>query len=185
MGAASDEALLAAIARGDGASARTFVRRYQQRVYGLAVTILGDRQGAEDVSQDAFVRIWRHAGAFDARRGQVAPWVLAITRNAAIDAIRLRRAAPWDPESMVTLTGPSPDRAPDEQAQLGLDIDRVRAALADLPSDQRHAVLLAAFYGRTAAEIATSESIPLGTAKTRVRTGLRKLRALLDDEVVR
>lgn len=185
MGAASDEALLAGIASGDRAAARTFVRRYQQRVFGLALTILGDRHGAEDVAQDAFVRIWRHAGAFDARRGQVAPWVLAITRNAAIDAIRLRRAAPSDPETILALGGPSNDRSLDEQAELGLDVARVRAALAVLPAEQRHAVLLAAFYGRTAAEIAASEAIPLGTAKTRIRTGLRKLRTLLDDEVAR
>ncbi|WP_426570791.1 RNA polymerase sigma factor [Aquihabitans sp. McL0605] len=185
MWSASDEALLAGIATGDGSAARTFVRRYQQRVFGLALTILSDRHSAEDAAQDAFVRIWRHAGAFDPRRGKVAPWVLTITRNAALDAVRLRRAVPADPETMLALALPSAERSPSDHAELDFDIDRARGALAELPADQRQAVLLAAFYGLTAAEIAAIADIPLGTAKTRIRTGLRKLRTLLDTEATR
>lgn len=185
MWTASDEALLAGIATGDEPSARAFVRRYQQRVFGLAVAIVGDRHGAEDVAQDAFLRIWRHAGAFDARRGAVAPWVLTITRNAAVDALRLRRATPADPEALLALAPPSSERSPTECAERGVDVERVRRALAELPIEQRRAVVLAAFYGQTAAEIAASEAIPLGTAKTRIRTGLGKLRSRLDDEVAR
>jgi RNA polymerase sigma-70 factor (ECF subfamily) len=185
MGTASDEALLAGIATGDAAAARTFVRRYQQRVYGLAVTILRDARGAEDVAQEAFLRVWRHAGAFDARRGDVAPWVLTIARNAALDALRLRRATPIEPDAIVALGPPSGDRSPAELAEHEHDVARVRRALADLPAEQRDAVLLAAFHGQTAAEIAAREGIPLGTAKTRIRTGLRKLRDRLDEETVR
>jgi RNA polymerase sigma-70 factor (ECF subfamily) len=185
MGTASDEALLAGIATGDAASARTFVRRYQQRVFGLALTILHDRHGAEDVAQEAFVRVWRHAGAFDARRGDVAPWVLTITRNAALDALRLRRATPSDPQTIAAFGIAASDRSPADAAEHDADIDRVRQVLGDLPIEQRDAVLLAAFGGLTAAEIATRESIPLGTAKTRIRTGLRKLRAGLDEGATR
>lgn len=185
MGTASDEALLAGIATGDEPAARMFVRRYQQRVFGLAVTIVGDRQAAEDVAQDAFLRIWRHAGTFDARRGAVAPWVLTITRNAAVDALRLRRATPADPETLLALASPSSERSPTESVEHVLDVERVRRVLAELPVEQRRAVVLAAFYGQTAAEIATSEAIPLGTAKTRIRAGLAKLRDRLDDEVPR
>jgi RNA polymerase sigma-70 factor (ECF subfamily) len=185
MAVASDEALLAGIATGDAASARTFVRRYQQRVFGLALTILHDRQGAEDVAQEAFVRIWRPAGAFDARRGNVVPWVLTITRNAALDALRMRRAVPVEPDVLSSLVPPSGDRSPTDAAEHGFDVDRVRRLLAELPAEQRDAVLLAAFHGRTAAEIAASESIPLGTAKTRIRTGLRKLRDRLAEEAAR
>jgi len=185
MAAASDEALLAGIATGDAVSARTFVRRYQQRVFGLALTILHDRQGAEDVAQEAFVRVWRHAGAFDARRGNVAPWVLTITRNAALDALRLRRATPVEPDVIVTMAPAALGRGPADAAEHGFDVDRVRRLLAELPAEQRDAVLLAAFHGRTAAEIAASESIPLGTAKTRIRTGLRKLRDRLAEEAAR
>src|SRR4051812_46023868 len=85
---ASDEALLAALAAGDEEAAVAFVRRYQRRVYGLAVTLLGDRDLADDVAQEAMVRAWRHAAAFDVRRGSVSTWLLAITRNLAIDALR-------------------------------------------------------------------------------------------------
>ncbi len=183
MGIASDEALLAGVAAGDEAAARAFVGRYQHRVFGLAVTIMGDRHGAEDVAQDAFVRIWRHAGAFDARRGRVAPWVLTITRNAALDAVRLRRAVLASPETLLALAQPAPGPSPADLAEHGDAIDLVREALAELPADQRHAVLLSAFYGRTAAEVAVSEGIPLGTAKTRIRSGLRRLRVRLADEV--
>jgi RNA polymerase sigma-70 factor (ECF subfamily) len=185
MAAASDEALLAGIAMGDPASARTFVRRYQQRVFGLAVTILHDRQAAEDVAQEAFLRVWRHAGAFDARRGSVAPWVLTITRNAALDALRLRRATPTDPDTLLALVPPSSERSPADAAEHHDDVDHVRRLLADLPVEQRDAVLLASFHGQTAAEIAERQSIPLGTAKTRIRTGLRKLRDRLGEEAAR
>lgn len=181
MTAASDEALLAGIALGDAAAARTFVRRYQQRVFGLALTILGDRHGAEDVAQEAFVRVWRHAATFDPRRAEVATWVLTITRNAAIDAVRLRRATLASPEVLLALALPAPGAGPDQQAVDGAQLDRIRGALAELPPEQRQAVLLAAYLGRTAAEVAEAEAIPLGTAKTRIRAGLGKLRAGLAD----
>lgn len=178
----SDEALLAGIAAGDEAAARGFVRRYQQRVYGLALTIVGERHGAEDVAQEAFVRVWRHAGAFDARRGTAATWTLTITRNLAIDAVRMRRATTVDPSAVLWSTRPAPDDGPAERTLTSHALDEVRRALASLPDDQRHAVLLAAFYGRTAAEVAGQEQVPLGTAKTRIRTGLRRLRAEVDRE---
>lgn len=183
MGIASDEALLAGMAAGDHDAARAFVRRHQQRVYGLAAGVVADRDAAQDVAQEAFVRIWRHAGAFDPRRGSVAGWVLTITRNAAIDAVRLRRATLADPETMLALMGPAAGPGPDDRAVFAEELDRVRWALATLPPNQRHAVLLAAFFGLTAVEIAEREGIPLGTAKTRVRDGLRRLRDRLAEGV--
>src|SRR4029453_13133184 len=89
MWRASDESLLAGLAGGDVKAAAVFVRRYQRRVFGLALTIVGDSQMAEDVAQETFLRAWRHADAYDARRGRVSVWVLAIARNLAIDAVRL------------------------------------------------------------------------------------------------
>ncbi len=184
MSTASDEALLAGIAIGDEVSARTFVRRYGRRVFGMTFTVLGDRHAAEDAAQETFVRVWRHAGGFDARRGAVAPWVLTIARHAAIDAARMRRAVSVDPDSIEGLLAvPTERRSTDEVAEDDLDVERVWSALSEVPVDQRRSVVLAAFYGRTAAEIADIESIPLGTAKTRIRTGLRRLRSLLADEV--
>ena len=173
----SDEALLAGMAEGDEASAVVFVRRYQRRVFGLAVSMVGDPGVAEDVAQEAMVRVWRHASVFDARRGAVVPWVLTITRNLAVDALRLRRAVPTDPDDFVGLglVGTEPD--PGEAAGSGDLPPYVRRALAAMPPEQRRALVLASVYGRTAAEISESESIPLGTAKTRIRAGLAKLRA--------
>src|SRR5690349_2083588 len=86
---ASDEALVAGLALGDADAALAFVRRFQRRVYGCALAIVGDRGRAEDVAQEAFVRAWKHAAIFDPRRASVATWLLTITRNLAIDAVRV------------------------------------------------------------------------------------------------
>ena len=177
----SDEALVAGMAVGDDRATVAFVRRYQKRVYGLAVGMLGDPGTAEDVAQEALVRAWRHAPVFDARRGSVSSWVLTITRNLAIDAIRQRRAVPTDPESLVALGLAGAGNAAEDIAAAGRLAPELRRALAGLPVEQRRATVLAALYGRTASEISTSEAIPLGTAKTRIRTGLSKLRAALRD----
>jgi RNA polymerase sigma-70 factor (ECF subfamily) len=135
----SDEALLSGMAMGDQEAAVVFVRRYQRRIFGLAYSMTNDASVSEEVAQEALIRVWRHAPVFDHRRGSVTSWVLTITRNLTIDALRMRRTVPTDP-----------------------------------------AVVLAAVYGRTALEISDEESIPLGTAKTRIRTGLIRLRAAVE-----
>jgi RNA polymerase sigma-70 factor (ECF subfamily) len=178
----SDEGLLAGMAAGDERAAAVLVRRYQGRVYGLAYSVLGEAAGAEEVAQEAMLRVWRHASVFDPRRGAVSTWVLTITRNLAIDALRLRRAAPVDPDTFSGLPTPDSDRTPEDAAVAMDGVPAVRAALASLPDEQRRAVVLAAVYGRTAAEISETEQIPLGTAKTRIRAGLIKLRAALVDD---
>lgn len=121
--------------------------------------------------------VWRHAGTYDARRASVATWLLTITRNLAIDSMRIRRAIPFDPDLLSQLL---PESASIDPQQAAIDTDqlgRLGVELGKLPIDQRRAVLLATLAGRTAAEIAEIEGIPLGTAKTRIRTGLRRLRA--------
>jgi RNA polymerase sigma factor (sigma-70 family) len=176
----SDEALLAGMALGEQAAAITFVRRYQRRVFGLAYSMTGDSGVAEDVAQEAMTRVWRHAPVFDPRRGSVASWVLTITRNLAIDALRLRRAVPTDPDDFAATALRSNEHNPEDSARRG-DIRRtVRTALQVLPDEQRRAVVLAAVYGRTALEISDAEGIPLGTAKTRIRTALIRLRAAIE-----
>lgn len=185
MSELSDEALLAGMAVGDETAAVTFVRRYQRRVYGLAVSMLGDPQAAEDVAQEALLRAWRHAQVFDTRRGSAATWVLAITRNLAIDAMRVRRAAPMDPARFLSLGSVSLDQSPEEAAEAGDAKPGIRAALGLLPPEQRRALVLAVVYGLTAADVSQRESIPLGTAKTRIRAGLQKLRATMDVKVNR
>jgi RNA polymerase sigma-70 factor (ECF subfamily) len=179
----SDEALLAGMAAGDEASTVAFVRRYQRRVFGLAVGILVDRGAAEDVAQEALFRAWRHAPVFDTRRGSVENWVLTITRNLSIDALRKRRSTPTDPEELVALARASASTPMEESVDSRSMSSSIVRALESIPSDQRRAVVLASLYGRTALEIAAIESIPLGTSKTRIRAGLSKLRSILESEV--
>ena len=179
-GELSDEALLAGMAVGDQSSAVTFTRRYQRRVFGLAYSMTSDAGLSEDVAQEAMVRVWRHAPVFDPRRGSVTSWVLTITRNLAIDALRLRRAVPMDPDDFAATALASVEHNPEDAVRRGDVRQLVRGALATLPEEQRRAVVLAAVYGRTALEISESEGIPLGTAKTRIRTALIRLRAAVE-----
>jgi RNA polymerase sigma-70 factor (ECF subfamily) len=181
-GELSDEALLSGMAVGEQAAAVSFVRRYQRRVFGLAFKMTGDPGVAEDVAQEAMVRVWRHAPVFDPRRGSVSSWVLTITRNLAIDALRLRRAVPTDPDDFAASAMLSNEHNPEDAIRRGDARHTVRAALEVLPDEQRRAVVLAAVYGRTALEISESEGIPLGTAKTRIRTALIRLRAAVEQE---
>jgi RNA polymerase sigma factor (sigma-70 family) len=170
----SDEALVAAFAAGDTDAATTFVRRHQARVFGLAVTMVGDPSVAEEIAQEAFTRAWRHAESYDARRGKVATWLLTITRNLAIDHLRARRTEPTDPAAI-------------QQAEQALwmssgsrpagEVGELREALGEVPAEQRRALLLAALFGYTAREISAIEDIPLGTAKTRIRTAMQRVAA--------
>jgi RNA polymerase sigma factor (sigma-70 family) len=180
----NDETLLAGLAAGDAEAARLFVRRYQARVYGVAVSVLGDRAAAEDVAQEAFMRALRRADAFDARRGTVAAWLLRITRNLAIDRLRLRRPDLVEPERLAVLDVVSGGLSVEDNAVIADAAAEVRAVLRQLPVEQSRAVLMAACYGHTAEEISRSEHIPIGTAKTRIRLGLRKVRALLIDSSI-
>lgn len=172
----SDEALVAGMAAGDEDAGAAFVRRHERKVYGIAVAVTMDRSTAEDVAQEAFLRAWRHAAVFDPRRAPAAAWLSTITRNLAIDALRLRRATPVDPDDAVWLDLGVDERAPDAQAVHADAVDRVRGALRTVPVEQRRALVRSAFYGQSASEIAAAEGIALGTAKSRVRLGLARVR---------
>src|SRR6516165_4609738 len=176
---AADHALLVGLGRGDPEAGRAFVHRYQRRVYGLARSVMGDPTHAEEIAQEALIRAWRNAGSYDARLGSVSSWLLTITRNLAIDALRKKRAAPTDPNTAVFMGLPAERAERVDAAIVADDTDRVRAALRLLPDEQRRALLLAAFYGLSAGEISETESIPLGTAKSRVRSSLQKVRSLI------
>src|SRR5919197_3919098 len=147
--APSDEALLAGLAAGDPDAAAAFVRRFQGRVYGLAMTILGDPAAAEDVAQEAFVRAWRHATTFDPRRGAVASWLLAIARNLALDRARLKRAYPVDPGLLASWLERDDARETSDITRGIAERDRLRGLLAGLPPKQRRTLVLATFFGRT------------------------------------
>lgn len=171
-----DETLLAGLGAGDAELALAFVRRFQRVVFGVAMTVIGDTTTAEDVAQQAFEQAWRHAQVFDSRRGSVRAWLTTIARNLAVDVVRARTAAPVDPDELpaiLTAVTDTPERlavAHDSAAEL-------RRTLAGLPEPQGRAVAMAGIYGMTAQQIADTEGIPLGTAKTRIRDGMQKLRA--------
>jgi RNA polymerase sigma factor (sigma-70 family) len=177
----SDEALLAGFATGDPGTAATFVRRFQGRVYGLALTIVRQPAIAEEVAQETFARVFRHAGNYDARKGRVSTWLLSIARNLAIDQTRIRRLDPVDPDVIaaeVSLISQEP--AADERDLQPDERDQLRSAITELPDDQRRALVLAAYMGRTAREISDLDDVPLGTVKTRIRTAMIKLRDELE-----
>jgi RNA polymerase sigma factor (sigma-70 family) len=180
MWSLSDESLLAGLGSGDPESAASFVRRYQARVYGLAFTIVGDPDSAQDVAQETFIRAWRYASAYDPRRGRVSSWLLTIARNLAIDARRPPVAVPTDPQVIPALDHSSPEAGPEERSLGTDDSVRLRKAVASLPEEQRRAVVSAAVFGYTAREIGESEGIPIGTVKTRIRAAMLKLRSALE-----
>jgi len=178
-----DDMLLERFGRADREASVVFFRRFYKRVFGLALAIVSDQRTAEDVAQEAFVRAWRNADAFDPRRGTVPTWLLTITRNVAIDSLRVRRPIPVDPEAI--LEAPTPNSALDP-ADAVMEVDRaerLHRAISRLPRPQRRAVVLAGLYGFSASEVAEAEQIPLGTAKSRIRIALRRLRTteLLDE----
>ena len=176
-----DAKTMAAFARRDPDSARELYDRYASRVYGLGIVMLGNASGAEDLVQDTFVKLWRSADRFDAARGSLDSYVLLIARSLAIDTIRRRVALAHGDTSEILEHQPSSERGPEESAEISDQIERARRALDDLVPEQRAALELAYFGGRTAAQVAELEDIPLGTAKTRIRAGLMKLRYALGE----
>jgi RNA polymerase sigma factor (sigma-70 family) len=178
-----DETLLAGLGAGDADLAIAFVRRFQRLVFGVAVTVLSDPGIAEDVAQQAFEQAWRHAQVYDSRRGSVRAWLTTITHNLAIDVVRARTSAPVDPGDLPALLTAVTD-TPERLAVAHDNAAGVRRALARLPSPQARAVAMAGIYGMTARQIADVEGVPLGTAKTRIRDGMQKLRnAFLPEDV--
>ena len=175
---AEEAELLGRIAAGDERAIEALHRRYAGPLYSLAFQVTRADRFAQDVVQEVFVAVWRDAGRFDPARGSVAAWLFSLARHKAIDLVRReatvrRHTAEVDLEWAV-----APDDV-DEEAWLRVRRDAVRAAIATLPEAQRTAVELAFFAGLTHVEVAEKLAIPLGTAKTRIRTALLRLRDLI------
>lgn len=174
----SDETLLAGLTTRDDEISLAFVRRFQAHVFAVALAIVGDRAAAEDVAQQTFERVWRRSSTFDPGRGNVRAWLTTVTRNMARDTLRGRRPDPVDPTDLIRLLGSSRDE-PEESSIRNESRATLRAALRGLPSEQARALVMAGVYRMTAQEVAESEGIPLGTAKTRIRSAMMKLREQL------
>lgn len=170
-----DEALLAGFAAGTSEVAVAFVRRFQGHVYGVAMAIVGDAVLAEDVAQHAFERAWRSARRYDSGKASVRTWLTTITRNLAIDSLRSRKPTPVDPVDLVRLLGPLEDD-PGHLAVRSESAQTLHHAIRTLPPEQARAIVMAGIYRMTADAVAACEGIPLGTAKTRIRAAMRKIR---------
>lgn len=179
----ADDMLLASLGAGDPQAALAFIRRFQPVVFGVALTIVGDSGLAEDIAQQAFERAWRHAGLYDPRRGSVRNWLTRIVHNLAVDAVRVRLPVPLDPHDLLPLISAITD-TPERRALAGETSAQLRMALATLPPEQARAVIMATVHAMTAREIASVESIPIGTAKSRIRAAMIKLHTALSCEGV-
>jgi RNA polymerase sigma-70 factor (ECF subfamily) len=162
--------LLQRLARGDRAALGDLYDLYAGLVHGLALRVLRDASEAEDVVQEVFMQVWRQAGRYDPVRGRPEAWVCTMARTRALDRLRQRASRREDPSE----AAPPRSEVPVPETALA-----VRAALGALSDEQRKAVELAYFDGLTQTEIARRLGEPLGTIKTRIRTGMMRLREAL------
>lgn len=182
----ADEELMPLIATRDPEAFAVFYDRHGGVAYSLAYRIVGDRGTAEDVTQEAFVSIWRSGARFDPTRGSVRAWLLSIVRNRGIDFLRSRAGrAPklaFDDDSI--LEQRPAEELTDEEALRRETTTELRGALGTLPAEQAQVIELAYFGGFSHSEIARMLGVPLGTVKGRMRLGLEKVRAELAEGLV-
>ncbi len=176
----SDVELVRAFARRDGAAAGELYRRFAPRIYGLGMVMLGNPPQAEDLVQDTFVKVWRKADSYEEARGSLDTWVLLIARSLAIDLLRRRVLETRILAGQEHRSEASEDPGPERYAETMDLADRAKRAMNALTPQQRAALELAYFGGKTSSEVAELEGIPVGTAKTRIRTALIRLREALE-----
>ncbi len=176
----ADADVVRSFAHRDPKAAEELYRRFAPRVFGLGLVMLGNGSQAEDLVQDTFVKVWRNADSYEGSRGSLDTWVLLIARSLAIDLLRRRVLEARILEGRAHQRESSDEPGPDEQVET-LDLtERARRAMATLSPPQRAALELAYFGGKTSTEVAELEGIPIGTAKTRIRTALVRLREALE-----
>jgi RNA polymerase sigma-70 factor, ECF subfamily len=174
----TDGSLLQRIADGDSGAFETLYHRFARPLFGLALRMLRDRSRAEDAVQETFTAIWRSAASYKPERGPGAPWLYAVARNAIVDRARARGEATFaDPPDAV-----APDAGPDDRAESAYVSWRVHRAVQELPEHEREVLELAYWSGLSQSEVARFLDIPLGTVKTRTRSGLGHLADLLEGE---
>lgn len=167
------------LAAGDSAAMELLYERYSRPVFSFAYRMLADRDHAEDVMQEVFLRAWRRASRFSGSRGSLISWLLSITHNMAIDEIRKLQRRPQkadsrEPELMMTSLRDT-DEPVESQVVASANGQMIRSALDEIPDNQREVLELGYFRGMTQKEISEQLDVPLGTVKTRMRLALRKL----------
>jgi RNA polymerase sigma-70 factor, ECF subfamily len=166
-----DATLVSAIRDGDEQAMAQLYDRYSSLVYSIALRVLGETEAAEDILQEIFLRLWRNPATFDSSRGSLPAWLAVITRNRAIDVLRKRHSKTDLEDVKVSV---EPDLASGvERSRI---LEKIRGALRSMSEPQRSALEMAFFEGLTHTEIAEKSGEPLGTIKTRIRTGLLVLR---------
>lgn len=179
---AEDVALIARVVDRDERAVEALYARYAGPLYSLAYQVTGAERFAQDVVQEVFVALWRDAGRFDPAKGAVAPWLFSLARHKAIDLVR-REANVRKRTADVDLELEEASDDVDHETWLNIRRQRVRAAIEELTPAQRESLELAFFSGLTHVEVAERLGIPLGTAKTRIRSALLRLRDILGDSV--
>jgi RNA polymerase sigma-70 factor (ECF subfamily) len=180
--AAADTELMRRVREGDRGAVDDLYDRFRRPAFALARRVLSDDTLAEDVLQDVFLAIWKDPGAFDGARGSVASWLLAMVHHKAVDAVRREeshRRRQTRAEDDLRLTEPTARGDVEDEAAERVESQRIRAALQALPAAQREALTLAYYGGYTQREVAALTDTPLGTVKTRMLAGMRRLKESL------
>jgi RNA polymerase sigma-70 factor (ECF subfamily) len=182
-----DETLIKLIVRAHADALSELYDRYSRLTFSLALNLIGDYATAEEITLDVFARVWEKAATYRPEQAKVSTWLISITRYRAIDVLRRRGSRPeqhsvsWaevSSDAMISTDGP------EEATELTIQRQRVRAAIAELPPDQKQVLALAYFNGYTHRQIAETLNQPLGTVKTRIRLAMQKLRQMLQDEQI-
>lgn len=182
--ALDDQTLIGLIVHARAEALGELYDRYGRLVYSLALNSVGDPATAEEITQDVFLRVWQRAGQYRADRAKVSTWLTSITRHRAIDQLRRRGSRPEQHAVAWAQVAPGAEPAaegPEGTVSLGLERERVRAAIAALPPEQQQVLALAYFQGLSQSQIAEATGQPLGTVKTRIRLGMQKLRETLQE----
>jgi RNA polymerase sigma-70 factor (ECF subfamily) len=185
-GEPDDAELMRRMAHGEMGALRELYARHGRLVYGLALRIITDQETAEEICQDVFLRAWEKAGTYQSEKAQVRTWLARIARNRAIDVLRRRGSREtrardaWEEMKSAAAEAGADPVSPVESDELRTQVSR---AILSLPQDQRVALSLAFFEGRTHRQIAEATGEPLGTVKSRIRAAMLKLRELLQKDV--
>jgi RNA polymerase sigma-70 factor, ECF subfamily len=175
----ADEDLISLVQTGDAEAFATLYDRHSRAAYSLAYRMMGERQAAEDLAQEAFIKVWRRAGSYRAQKGSVRTWILSIVHNRGIDQLRSHASRRRTQEKVEASAASSQPSEAFAETWRNTQAEQVREALSALPKEQLKILELAYFSGYTHVEIAGLLNVPLGTVKGRIRLGLQKMRGLV------